>query len=154
MLDKSNSPRARDDDRSQKNESIQGSSSQGSSSESKKQEDSQRAKTTLSICQEPTIPVDLEELKRIQIGDRLIDVDGTPINNRETAKKLMLKSLASTRKVSFIIERPQSSEAKLYVKTALLSASTRTSSTAPREKAKWAARAAQQRKNAANHKSG
>ncbi|CAD5235010.1 unnamed protein product [Bursaphelenchus xylophilus] len=85
---------------------------------------------------------------KLMIGDRLIDVDGTPIKDREEAKKLMLQRLGATRKVSFIVERPVSSEAKLCVKTALLSASTRTSSTAPREKGKWAARSALQRENA------
>ncbi|KAI6172348.1 Tetratricopeptide repeat protein 26 [Aphelenchoides besseyi] len=89
-----------------------------------------------------------------QIGDRLIDVDGEPVNDREQAKKLMLQRLAKTRKVSFIVERPVSDEAKTWAKNALFSASTRTSSTAPREKAIWAAKAAQQRQAVLLGKSG
>ncbi|VDK25941.1 unnamed protein product [Anisakis simplex] len=47
--------------------------------------------------------------------------------------------------VSFIVERPESSEAKCWAKDALKSATTRTSSTAPREKYKWAKMSAEQR---------
>ncbi|KAI6197268.1 hypothetical protein M3Y94_01204100 [Aphelenchoides besseyi] len=85
---------------------------------------------------------------QLAVGDRLIDVDGEPVNDREQAKKLMLQRLAKTRKVTFIVERPVSDEAKTWAKNALFSASTRTSSTAPREKAIWAAKAAHQRKAA------
>ncbi|KAI6197183.1 hypothetical protein M3Y94_01194500 [Aphelenchoides besseyi] len=82
------------------------------------------------------------------LGDRLIDVDGVPVHDREQAKKLMLQRLAKTRKVTFIVERPVTPEAKTWAKNALFSASTRTSSTAPREKATWAAKAAHQRQAA------
>ncbi|KAI6232753.1 PDZ domain-containing protein [Aphelenchoides fujianensis] len=85
---------------------------------------------------------------QLMVGDHLIDVDGEPVHDREQAKKLMLQRLSKTRKVSFIVERPVSAEARAWAKAAILSSSTRTSSTAPREKAAWAAKAALQRQNA------
>uniref|UniRef100_A0A914Y3K5 PDZ domain-containing protein n=1 Tax=Panagrolaimus superbus TaxID=310955 RepID=A0A914Y3K5_9BILA len=81
-------------------------------------------------------------------GDRLVAVDGEAAKDREQTKKIILKGFTKRKKCTFLIERPQTSEAKLWAKTAILSSSTRTSSTAPREKHKWALMAAQQRQAA------
>lgn len=70
------------------------------------------------------------------------------MTDREAAKNLIMKSFVKKKKVTLTIYRPYSSEAKLWAKTAILSTSTRTSSTAPREKIKWAKMAAQQRQAA------
>ncbi|VDM44986.1 unnamed protein product [Toxocara canis] len=82
---------------------------------------------------------------KLKVGDRLIDVDGKALTNKEDAKKNMVAALKKNKKVTFIVERPESNEAKCWAKDALQSASTRTSSTAPREKHKWAKMSAEQR---------
>uniref|UniRef100_A0A915B552 PDZ domain-containing protein n=2 Tax=Parascaris univalens TaxID=6257 RepID=A0A915B552_PARUN len=86
--------------------------------------------------------------QQLRIGDRLIDVDGKALTNREDAKREMVAAIKKNKKVSFIVERPESAEAKCWAKDALKSASTRTSSTAPREKRKWAKMSADQRARA------
>uniref|UniRef100_A0AC34F625 PDZ domain-containing protein n=1 Tax=Panagrolaimus sp. ES5 TaxID=591445 RepID=A0AC34F625_9BILA len=86
--------------------------------------------------------------EKLVVGDRLVAVDGEAAKDREQTKKIILKGFAKRKKCVFLIERPQSSEAKLWAKTAILSSSTRTSSTAPREKHKWQLMAAQQRQAA------
>uniref|UniRef100_A0A914QQX4 PDZ domain-containing protein n=1 Tax=Panagrolaimus davidi TaxID=227884 RepID=A0A914QQX4_9BILA len=86
--------------------------------------------------------------EKLIVGDRLVAVDGEAAKDREQTKKIILKGFSKRRKCTFLIERPQSSEAKLWAKTAILSSSTRTSSTAPREKHKWKLMTAQQRQAA------
>lgn len=56
----------------------------------------------------------------LQTGDRLIDVDGNPIEDHDTAKGLILKTLKAKRFVTFIVERPVSRDAKSQVKAALV----------------------------------
>lgn len=83
-----------------------------------------------------------------QIGDHIFAVNLELVTDREITKQLIMKSFVKKKRVTLIIYRPISSEAKLWAKTAILSSSTRTSSTAPREKVKWAKLAAQQRQAA------
>uniref|UniRef100_A0A7E4VBE6 PDZ domain-containing protein n=1 Tax=Panagrellus redivivus TaxID=6233 RepID=A0A7E4VBE6_PANRE len=86
--------------------------------------------------------------EKLMVGDVITAVNTDLATEREMTKNLILKSFVKKRKVTLVVRRPVSSEAKLWAKTAILSASTRTSSTAPREKQKWARMAAQQRQAA------
>ncbi|KHN80619.1 hypothetical protein Tcan_13352 [Toxocara canis] len=86
--------------------------------------------------------------KKLRVGDRLIDVDGKALTNKDDAKKDMVIALKKNKKVTFIVERPESEEAKCWAKDALKSASIRTSSTAPLGKHKWAKMSAEQRAKA------
>uniref|UniRef100_A0AC34QNY3 PDZ domain-containing protein n=1 Tax=Panagrolaimus sp. JU765 TaxID=591449 RepID=A0AC34QNY3_9BILA len=86
--------------------------------------------------------------EKLLVGDHLFAVNSDIVTDREAAKNLIMKSFVKKKKVTLTIYRPYSSEAKLWAKTAILSTSTRTSSTAPCEKIKWAKMAAQQRQAA------
>ncbi|CAI5447307.1 unnamed protein product [Caenorhabditis angaria] len=48
-------------------------------------------------------------------GDLLIDVDGTPVNDRSVAKDLLVKNIQENGKVTFVVERPDSNLAKRWV---------------------------------------
>ncbi|CAD5231827.1 unnamed protein product [Bursaphelenchus xylophilus] len=57
--------------------------------------------------------------KSLMVADRIVDVNGSPVTDKEVARTLLLKALQKDRKVSLLIERPFSKEAKDKVAFAL-----------------------------------
>ncbi|VDK54792.1 unnamed protein product [Anisakis simplex] len=55
----------------------------------------------------------------LQIGDHLIDIDGTPVTDKDVCRQLLLKSLQRQRFVTSVVERPDTMEAKCWVQSAL-----------------------------------
>ncbi|CAJ0945714.1 unnamed protein product, partial [Mesorhabditis belari] len=55
----------------------------------------------------------------LQIGDHLIDIDGTPVTDKDVARDLLLKALQTKGEVASVIERPVSGEAKHWIQQAL-----------------------------------
>ena len=46
------------------------------------------------------------------VGDRIVDVNGTPVCNRDTAKDLICQALAQHKPASMIVERPTDTTTK------------------------------------------
>lgn len=57
--------------------------------------------------------------KCLVVGDHLCDVDGVPVSDKDVARDLLVKNLQEKGKVSFVVERPDSIEAKQWAKNAL-----------------------------------
>lgn len=57
--------------------------------------------------------------QQLQIGDHLIDIDGTPVTDKDVCRQLLLKSLQKQRYVTSVVERPDTMEAKHWVQSAL-----------------------------------
>ncbi|KHN85624.1 hypothetical protein Tcan_08461 [Toxocara canis] len=57
--------------------------------------------------------------QQLQIGDHLIDIDGTPVTDKDVCRQLLLKSLQKQRYVTSVVERPDTMEAKCWVQSAL-----------------------------------
>ncbi|CAP24317.1 Protein CBG03418 [Caenorhabditis briggsae] len=57
--------------------------------------------------------------KCLVLGDHLCDVDGIPVTDKDVARDLLVKNLQEKGKVSFVVERPDSFEAKQWAKQAL-----------------------------------
>ncbi|KAK0405997.1 hypothetical protein QR680_018307 [Steinernema hermaphroditum] len=53
-------------------------------------------------------------------GDRIIDINGDPVSDKDVARTLLVKSLQKTRKVDLVVERATTEEAKQLVNSALL----------------------------------
>jgi C-terminal processing protease CtpA/Prc len=53
------------------------------------------------------------------LGDRVVDVNGAPVSDKEVARTMLLKSLQKYHTVSLLIERAESQEAKDVVMNAL-----------------------------------
>ncbi|CAD6198652.1 unnamed protein product [Caenorhabditis auriculariae] len=53
------------------------------------------------------------------LGDHLCDVDGVPVTDKDVAKDLLVKNIQEKGRVTFVVERPDSVEAKLWSKNAL-----------------------------------
>jgi S1-C subfamily serine protease len=60
--------------------------------------------------------------KSLVAGDRIIDINGQPVSDKDVARDLLLKSLQKTKKVSLVVERACSDDA-LAAATAALVAS-------------------------------
>uniref|UniRef100_A0A7E4VHQ0 PDZ domain-containing protein n=1 Tax=Panagrellus redivivus TaxID=6233 RepID=A0A7E4VHQ0_PANRE len=58
--------------------------------------------------------------KSLIAGDRIVDVNGTPVSDKDVARDLLLKSLQKTKKVSLVVERAVSEEACNLAKAALI----------------------------------
>ncbi|EFO21635.1 hypothetical protein LOAG_06852 [Loa loa] len=54
----------------------------------------------------------------LMVGDRILQVDGTVINDKEMARKIIVQGLSS-RNVSIIVERPDSPKARNFVSEVL-----------------------------------
>ena len=57
--------------------------------------------------------------KCLVLGDHLCDVDGIPVTDKDVARDLLVKNLQEKGKVSFVVERPDSIDAKQWAKQAL-----------------------------------
>ncbi|KAH7728727.1 PDZ domain containing protein [Aphelenchoides avenae] len=57
--------------------------------------------------------------QQLQVGDHICDVEGTPVTDKDVARDLLLKAIQKGAAVSFVIERPESMEAKHWTQTAL-----------------------------------
>lgn len=55
----------------------------------------------------------------LMVGDHLIDIDGTPVTDKDVARDLLLKALQTKGQVTSVIERPVTAEAKHWVQNAL-----------------------------------
>uniref|UniRef100_A0A914XTQ4 PDZ domain-containing protein n=2 Tax=Panagrolaimus superbus TaxID=310955 RepID=A0A914XTQ4_9BILA len=58
--------------------------------------------------------------KSLIAGDRIIDINGVPVSDKDVARDLLLKSLQKTKKVSCIVERACSDDAIALANAALL----------------------------------
>lgn len=57
--------------------------------------------------------------KCLVLGDHLCDVDGIPVTDKDVARDLLVKNIQEKGKVTFVVERPDSIEAKQWAKNAL-----------------------------------
>ncbi|ULT89454.1 hypothetical protein L5515_007973 [Caenorhabditis briggsae] len=57
--------------------------------------------------------------KCLILGDHLCDVDGVPVTDKDVARDLLVKNLQEKGKVTFVVERPESIDAKQWAKQAL-----------------------------------
>uniref|UniRef100_A0A8R1ERP5 PDZ domain-containing protein n=1 Tax=Caenorhabditis japonica TaxID=281687 RepID=A0A8R1ERP5_CAEJA len=57
--------------------------------------------------------------KCLVLGDHLCDVDGVPVTDKDVARDLLVKNIQEKGKVTFVVERPDSIEAKQWAKNAL-----------------------------------
>ncbi|CAB3406536.1 unnamed protein product [Caenorhabditis bovis] len=57
--------------------------------------------------------------KCLVVGDHLCDVDGVPVTDKDVARDLLVKNIQERGKVTFVVERPDSIEAKQWAKNAL-----------------------------------
>ncbi|KAI6218301.1 hypothetical protein M3Y95_01175500 [Aphelenchoides besseyi] len=57
--------------------------------------------------------------RALMLGDRLIDVNGNPVSDKDVARDLLLRSLQKFRTVTLIIERAESDEAKNATRQAM-----------------------------------
>jgi len=53
------------------------------------------------------------------VGDRIVDVNGAPVSDKDVARTMLLRSLQKTHTVSLAIERAEAEDAKNAVKAAL-----------------------------------
>ncbi|TKR77335.1 hypothetical protein L596_018330 [Steinernema carpocapsae] len=67
-------------------------------------------------------------------GDRIVEVNGKPVTEMAAAKKQIVKSLHRTETAALFLERPETSEAKIWCRIALMKTSERGTATMPREK--------------------
>uniref|UniRef100_A0A1I7Z343 PDZ domain-containing protein n=1 Tax=Steinernema glaseri TaxID=37863 RepID=A0A1I7Z343_9BILA len=58
--------------------------------------------------------------KALVQGDRIIDINGDPVSDKDVARTLLLKSLQKTHTVDMVVERAVTEEAKRLVSNALL----------------------------------
>uniref|UniRef100_A0A914Q556 PDZ domain-containing protein n=1 Tax=Panagrolaimus davidi TaxID=227884 RepID=A0A914Q556_9BILA len=58
--------------------------------------------------------------KSLITGDRIVDINGVPVSDKDVARDLLLKSLQKTKTVSLIVERAVSDDAKAIANAALL----------------------------------
>ncbi|KAI6179320.1 hypothetical protein M3Y98_00597600 [Aphelenchoides besseyi] len=57
--------------------------------------------------------------RALMLGDRLIDVNGNPVSDKDVARDLLLRSLQKFRTVTLVIERAESDEAKNATRQAM-----------------------------------
>jgi len=57
--------------------------------------------------------------KSLALGDRIVDINGTPVTDKDVARNMLMRSLQKTRTVSLVIERAEMQEAKDIVGNAL-----------------------------------
>ncbi|CAI5447908.1 unnamed protein product [Caenorhabditis angaria] len=57
--------------------------------------------------------------KCLVVGDHLCDVDGVPVTDKDVARDLLVRNIQEKGKVTFVVERPDSIEAKQWAKNAL-----------------------------------
>uniref|UniRef100_A0A1I7X8J4 PDZ domain-containing protein n=1 Tax=Heterorhabditis bacteriophora TaxID=37862 RepID=A0A1I7X8J4_HETBA len=57
---------------------------------------------------------------QLQVGDHIIDIDGFPVTDKDVARDLLIKALQTRGKVSTVIERPETTEAKHWTQQALI----------------------------------
>ncbi|CCD67592.1 PDZ domain-containing protein [Caenorhabditis elegans] len=57
--------------------------------------------------------------KCLVLGDHLCDVDGIPVSDKDVARDLLVKNIQEKGKVTFVVERPDSIDAKQWAKQAL-----------------------------------
>jgi len=57
--------------------------------------------------------------KALALGDRIVDIDGAPVTDKDVARNMILRSLQKNHTVSMVIERAETQEAKDTVQNAL-----------------------------------
>ncbi|KAH7726866.1 PDZ domain-containing protein [Aphelenchoides avenae] len=57
--------------------------------------------------------------KTLILGDRIVDVNGDPVSDKDVARTMLVKSLAKNKTVSLLIERPVSEAARNEMKAAM-----------------------------------
>ncbi|UMM36851.1 hypothetical protein L5515_008828 [Caenorhabditis briggsae] len=65
------------------------------------------------------VPEADKNVKCLVLGDHLCDVDGVPVTDKDVARDLLVKNLQEKGKVTFVVERPESIDAKQWAKQAL-----------------------------------
>ncbi|TKR72628.1 hypothetical protein L596_020046 [Steinernema carpocapsae] len=58
--------------------------------------------------------------KALILGDRIVDINGDPVSDKDVARTLLLKSLQKTRTVDMVVERAMTEDAKRQVNNALV----------------------------------
>ncbi|KAI6234786.1 Smz-2 [Aphelenchoides fujianensis] len=58
--------------------------------------------------------------RSLQLGDRIVDVNGQPVSDKDVARDMLLMSLKKHRTVTLVIERAESDAAKAATRQALL----------------------------------
>ena len=62
--------------------------------------------------------------QQLLTGDHIVDVDTSPVTDKDVARDLLIKGLQRSGQITMVIERPETAEAKMWTKQALTAQTT------------------------------